>query len=231
MTFVKLSLFSLSKSSKKADKQEDDSNSYCDAFKYSPMSDANYTTYGNVMLSFTTATGEEVSRLKTIMHELGHSVSKAISDDPQIAQQMYGVRKCLADQHTEELPAETKKYFDEARKSDPKFGGSYVEEDFADTIAEESGKVVKGRNSWCQFLTLSSDRQQYEESSIQADDGDTHSSSLFRLLNFEMMKKGNVPDSCKRYYTAIKFTDQFKSCIDLANPQGSSQSSPTRAVQ
>lgn len=225
-----VSVYSLLKSIRDPN-EIDNSNEFCDAFNYSPMSDGNYTTYGSIVLSFTTATGDETSRLKTLMHELGHSVSKAIADDPQSSAQLLSVRKCLAEQHSEELPPQTKKSYEDAKAADPKTNGPYLEEDFADTVAGQSGTGVKGRNSWCQFMTLTYDRQQYQESKMQAADGDPHSSSLFRLLNFEMMKKGNVPDSCKSYYKAAQYTEHFSSCFDLAKPHGSStQTSPARAV-
>lgn len=222
-----VSVFSLLKSTMDSN-EKDDSNEYCDAFKYSPMSDANYTTFGSILLSFSTATGDETTRLKTIMHELGHSISKTIADNPQYSNQLSSVWKCLADQHPDGLPPLTKKSYEVAKNADPKTNGPYTEEDFADSIAGESLKSVKGRNSWCQFLTLTYDRQQYQESKMQADDGDPHSSSLFRLLKFEMIKNGNVPDSCKSYYKAVQFTANFSSCLDLA---GSNQTRPIRAVQ
>lgn len=229
-----IATFTLSKSSQDPNELKDDSNEYCDAFKYSPMSDANYTTYGSVLLSFTTATGDEASRLKTIMHELGHSVSKAIADDPQSFSSLAGVRKCLADQHTEELPPQMKKAMDEAKAAtNPKISGPYVEEDFADAVAGESGTSVRGRNSWCQFMNLSPDRQQYQESKIQAEDGDPHSSSLFRLLNFEVMKKHSIPESCDKYLAAIKYSKKFSSCLELASPSppSSSKSESARSVK
>lgn len=225
-----IATFTLSKSSQDPNESKDDSNEYCDAFKYSPMSDANYTTYGSVLLSFTTATGDEASRLKTIMHELGHSVSKAIADDPQNFSRFAGVRKCLAGQHTEELPPQMKKAMDEAKAKNPKIDGPYVEEDFADSVAGESGKSIRGRNSWCQFMSLSPDKQQYQESKIQSEDGDPYSSSLFRLLNFEVMKKNSIPDSCDKYLSTIKYSKHFSSCLDLANPSATGKS-PSESVK
>lgn len=211
---------------------KDDSNEFCDAFKYSPMTDANHTVSGSIILSFTTATGEEGNRLLVIMHELGHSVYKAIYDSPKNSAQLFSMRKCLADQHTETMPAQTESDFHEARKANEKADGPYVNEDFSDTLAGLPGKDVKGRNSWCQMLNLSSDRQQYQESSMQSNDGDSHSSSLFRLLNYEMMKNGRVPDSCTNYYKVVQFSEHFSSCFDLASPHNSSsQSQPDRAVR
>lgn len=214
-----ISIFSLSKASQDSADSKDDSNSFCDAFKYSPMSDGNYTTYGSIMLSFTTATGDEASRLKTIMHELGHTVSKAIADDPKESERLSSVRKCFAYHQTEDLPVQTKKNYDEALKANPKSNGPYAEEDFADSVAGESGRTVQGRNAWCQFLSLSQDRQQYLESSMQSADGDPHSASLFRLLNFEIMKKGAIPDSCTSFLKTAKYTQHFSSCLDLASPK------------
>lgn len=224
-----LTSFAVAKSAKDPN-EKDDSNDFCDAFKYSPMSDGNYTTYGSIMLSFTTATGNESSRLNTIMHELGHTVSKVIADDPQSAQQFAGVRKCLADQHTEEPPPQTKKSYDEALATDSKTNGPYVEEDLADMISGESGKNVPGKNPWCQLLSLTYDRQQYQESSMQADDGDSHSASLFRLLNFQTMNTGSMPDSCKTYLSTLHYSEHFSSCLDLANPTGTSDQ-PAKATK
>jgi hypothetical protein len=225
-----ISAFSLLKSARDPNRK-DDANEYCDAFKYSPMSDANYTTYGHIVLSFSTATGDEEDRLKTIMHELGHSVSRAIAEDPEYSAQLASVRKCLADQHAEELPPQTKKNYENAKAADPKTNGPYVEEDFADMIAGESGGDVKGRTFWCKFLTLSDDRQEYHESQIQAEDGDSHSSSIFRLLHFETMKKGKLPDSCKSYLKTARYDEHFNSsCFDLANPHGSAQAQSAGAA-
>jgi hypothetical protein len=215
-----LAVYAFSNSSGDSDGWKDDSNSYCGAFKYSPMSDANYTTYGSISLSFTTATGDESSRMKTLAHELGHTVSRAIADDPIASDQLSEVRKCLADQLTEELPAKTKKKYEESRLANPKANGPYVEEDFADSVAAATSKDLQGRNGWCQLLTLTSDKKQYLESSVQADDSDNHSSSLFRLLKFETAKKGGLPDSCVGFLKAIGFKENFASCLDLANPKG-----------
>ena len=121
----------------------------------------------------------------------------------------------MADQHTENLPPQMKKNYEDAKAADPKTNGPYVEEDFADTVAGSSGQSVKGKNSWCQFLTLSYDRQQYQESNMQADDGDPHSSSLFRLLNFETMKNGHLPESCDKFLSTVKYQTHFSSCFDM----------------
>ena len=226
-----LSVFSLMRADKDPNEPKSQSNGFCDAFKYAPMSDGNYTTFGSIALSFTTATGDEASRLKTIMHELGHSVSKAISDDPKSAARFAGVRRCLADQHTEEPPPQTKKAFEDALAADPKANGPYVEEDFADTVAGNSGRDVKGRNPWCQFLGLSYDRQQYQDSALKADDGDTHSASLFRLLDFEEMKTGAMPDSCRSYLASVRYRENFSSCFDLVAPGAPGQAEPSRTNQ
>ncbi len=227
-----ISIFVSSKSLQDSNKSSDDSNEYCDAFKYSPMSDANYTSYGSVILSFTTATGDETSRLKTIMHELGHSVSKAISDDPQIYQRLSWTRKCLADQHTEAFPPETKKAMDEAKAKNSKIEGPYVEEDFADAVAGESLKSVRGKNSWCQLMSLADDKQEYQDSKIQAEDRESHASSLFRLLNFEIMRKNVVPGSCDKYLASIKYKKNFSSCLDLATPpSGKSPSEAAKSIR
>jgi hypothetical protein len=66
---------------------------------------------------------------------------------------------------------------------------------------------------------------------MRADDGDSHSASLFRLLNFEILKKGNVPTSCQSYYKAVQHTDHFKACFDLAKPGGATETRPARAVR
>ncbi len=224
-----ISVFSMAKKMEDPKESKDSSNSYCDAFKYSPMSDANYTTYGSILLSFSTATGDETSRMKTIMHELGHSVSKAIADDPTIAERFRGVKRCLNDQHTEVLPTQTKKLFDEMKKTNPKADAPYVEEDFADSVAGESGRGIQGKNGWCQFLSLTPDRQQFVESTMQAVDGDPHSADLFRLLNFEKMKKGRLPDSCGKFLASTKYKENFSQCLDLANPNGRS-TQPARTV-
>ncbi len=221
-----ISVISMAKSMEDSKESKGTSTSYCDAFKYSPMSDANYTTFGSIMLSFTTATGDETSRMKTIMHELGHTISKTIADDPAEADRFRGVRRCLGEQHTEEYPAQTKKRYQESVKANRKADTPYAEEDFADSVAGESGTNVQGKNGWCQFLGLSPDRQQFAESKMQAEDFDSHSSSLFRLLNFEKMKKGGLPGSCSDYLTSIKYKEHFAQCLDLSS---SRKTSPARA--
>lgn len=221
-----------SKKNQDSSESKDDTNDFCDAFKYQPNSDANYTLSGSIILSFNTATAEEGNRLLVIMHELGHSVDKAISDNPDDSVRLFSMRKCLADQHTEEMPTQTKNDYVEAQKANKTAIGPYVSEDFSDTVAGQAGKDVKGRNAWCQMLSLSPDRQQYQESSMQAIDGDSHSSLLFRLLNFEMMKNGKVPDSCTNFYKVAQFSEHFNSCFDLASPRTSSpQSQPDRGVR
>jgi hypothetical protein len=222
-----MTVLSLAASNHDANVSENDRNRFCGAFNFSPMSDANYTTYGSILLSSSTATGEEAARMKTIMHELGHTVSKTIDEDPQLADRLHGVRTCLANQHSEETPPGTKKWFNELRLQNSKAEGPYVEEDFADSVAGEAGRNIKGRNPWCPFMNLTYDRQQYQESDIQANDGDTHSSHIFRLLNFEMMKKGGLPESCRSFLAYTKFSGSFAACLD---PASSQSSSPTRAT-
>jgi hypothetical protein len=221
----------IAKANRDPNEKKDDSNEYCDAFRYLPKTDGNHTAYGTIVLSYSTATGDEATRLKTLMHEIGHSVSKAIADDPQYFQQLAGVRSCLRDQHTEGMPPGTKKSYEDVKAADPKTDGPYTEEDFADTVAGVSGQAVKGRNPWCQHLNLTNYRKQYVESKMQADDDDPHSASLFRLLNFEMMKKGKLPDSCKSYFKAVQFNEHFSSCFDLASPKGTTPTQPNRVVR
>lgn len=95
--------------------------------------------------------------------------------------------------------------------------GPYVEEDFADAIAGVSGKSVKGRNTWCQMMSLTPDRQQYAESSLQAEDNDSHSPGLFRLLNYETMIKGSLPVSCDDYLAKMNYPKRFQPCLDRAH--------------
>jgi hypothetical protein len=211
------------------DSQPDTSNEYCDAFNFSPLSDASYGAYGSILVSYTTATVDESARMHIIMHELGHVVSKA-ADDAGGAEHILGARTCLTDEHTEALPHNTNEAFKNWRAADPKTPGPYSEEDFADAVSIAAGKTVKGRNPWCQLLTLTYDRQQYSESTLQAKDDDSHSADLFRLFGAEISRKGHLPESCTNYLKTVKFTDRFSPCLDLIQPQGTA-SSPDGAIK
>jgi len=190
--------------------RDQDPTDFCDAFFYAPVADANVTAAGSIIVSYTTVTGPENARLLVISHELGHSIYKVIAEDPSFD----GVRKCLKERHTEDLPPLTKKAYQSA--AEPKTF-PYLNEDFSDSVYGESDKAVRKGNPWCHLLDLSPDRQLYDQSSMQSLDGDTHSSILFRLLNFQSLQTGTVPDSCQKYLTSVKFTEHFRACLDLAN--------------
>jgi hypothetical protein len=192
-------------------------NSFCDSFNYQAMSDQNYTTLGKIELSFTTATGKEESRMGTLLHEIGHSISKAGYDLDNGTDKIPGVRQCLTDEHTEELPPELKKALEEAKKISTPVYGPYEEEDFSDSVAGESARSLSKRNPWCQFLTVTSDGVHYLEYSPWAGYSDGHSASLFRMLNFEFLNKGNLPDECHSYLKQIHYAENFKACLDPAN--------------
>lgn len=189
-------------------------NPICDQYRYRAVSDANYINYSTVLLSYSTAKVDEVSRLALIMHEIGHSIYPEIEGGDAVSA---SVRKCLAEQHSEVLPPKTKAAWDEARKINALVGGPYLQEDFADEIAIASTKNVRGGNPWCQ-LTMTGSDGQYYHSSMQAEDESHHSSSLFRILSAEIKRKGHLPDSCEKFLRDSNFVDKFKSCFDLASP-------------
>ena len=191
-------------------------NPFCDAFKYEPLTDGNYTTYGNTVLSFSTANAGPEFRLNTIMHELGHTVSLALTNDPKAAVVADKIHKCLAAEH-------------QSAGAVPSLLGDsqFVEEDFADTVAGVSGHAITGKNPWCQMLSLDPQTNQYLESTLEPMPGDTHSASLYRLLHFEDMKKGAVPEACKSVFAASGTTEHFSSCLDVANVGAPAASGPT----
>jgi hypothetical protein len=197
-------------------RKSDDQNKFCGAFMETPMSDGNFTALGDVELSFTTATGEEASRMKTLLHEIGHSVDKGIADNPEYNAKFAGVRKCLSDQHTELERIASSSFENEALSYN-----IYIAEDFADAIAGVSGKKLDGKNSWCQMLELTDDRKQYVESTMHAVPGDPHSAAMFRVLNFELMRVGKLTDHCESYLKEVKFNKNFHNCLDLAKPDPS----------
>lgn len=198
-----------------------DSNKFCGDFQYIPMTDANYTALGSIVLSYTTAIGDVTSRFGTIQHELGHSVFREINQDPAFLSKLSSLRKCLKDQHTEELSEKMKDFVKKSEYFKTSVDGPYSSEDFADMLAGESSKHIQGRNLWCQLLNLTQDGQEYQDSKMQAMDLDVHSSYLFRLLHFEFIKKNGIPSSCEQYLKQISFTQNFQPCIEFANPKSS----------
>jgi hypothetical protein len=200
-----------------------DSNKLCGSFQYDPMSDGNYTALGSIVLSYTTAIGDDTSRFGTIQHELGHSVFREIAGDQTYLSKLSSLRKCLKDQHTEEFPEKMKDFVMKSEYFKTSFDGPYSSEDFADMLAGESSKSIQGKNLWCQVLNLSQDGQQYQESQMQANDLDVHSSNLFRLLHFEFIKKNGIPNSCEKFLKDVSFTKNFQPCIELANPKSSDE--------
>jgi len=195
------------------DKYVRSSNDFCDSFKYWPMSDANYTGFGSVILSYSTAAGKPDSKRKTIMHELGHSISKAMKSDQAMHPQFEKIAQCLDGQHVEELPDHTWRLSSEQKAKDPKTLGPYIEEDFADLVAAVSAKRAEN-NPWCQFIMTDDKRLDYSESSLQAADDDPHSSQIFRLLHFEYLEKCSIPPACEKYLEQVKFQPHFQDCFE-----------------
>ena len=214
----------LSKVNPYASEPTEKTNPLCDSFNYLPTSDQNMTALRSISLSYTTATGSEEARGFTIRHEIGHSVTAALKAAG--SKDYLKVQSCLADGHTDAIPDKMKKAYEEARNIDPNLEKPYVEEDAADLVTE-GVKNLTGKNPWCQYLGVDGDKQYYTESSMQAEDGDRHSSSLFRLLNLEYLRKENLPDSCSAFLENTHYTKHFQTCLDLANPKKTKGSSRT----
>lgn len=191
--------------------------SFCDAFQYQPLSDHSNSFFGAIHISFTSATGPASGRLMTLMHEIGHALSKgfAPTQASEVSRKRFRAsRQCLADQHTEELPKATAEALAEARNKDPEAEGPYTEEDFADSVAALAGKKDLDKNPWCCFLNANPDITEYRSLSLTAHDGDEHSGSLFRLLHYEFLLKQKMPKECEPLIASFPKPPKYQTCLE-----------------
>jgi hypothetical protein len=186
------------------------SNDLCQPFIYPPVSDRVYTPFGSIILSYSSVTGDQAGRLMVMMHELGHVVSKAISENARINTEFEPVRKCLETEHSE-LNKDVKLKNGTHLSTT---AGKYLEEDLADTISGESKPSVR-KNGFCDLTNIISHEEYDDRGIVQRDEDDVHSSTLFRLFDFEVLKSGHLPDPCDAYSSQEQFKPRFRSCLDF----------------
>jgi hypothetical protein len=199
---------------------EEEEETFCDSIAHSPMSDGNYTSLNAIEISYTTVTGPENSSYGTILHEIGHSLSvnllgKSASDLSRKSHQ--SERKCLFEQHKEEIPAETLKLYEEMKDEDPEFDLPHTREDFADMIGMIAGMELFQGNRWCHFLKYTSENLIDSGEKLTGHPGHVHSGSIFRLLNMENLKEGRIPEVCQKYLSQVGRAPVFNANC-AANP-------------
>lgn len=193
-----------------------DTNELCDDFQYEPMSDASYSGLGAIRLSFSTATGSEASRQMTITHEIGHAISLPMrtgKGSEQSTKRFHEVRACLWKQHTEPLPAETKKLMATPGTDGKPLEGIYNEEDFADGVAAQAHADGWKSNPWCSFL-VSEQQDRYWPMGLPAFDLDEHSSGIYRLLHFNHLMKKETPKQCVAFLDKAGAKPAFTNCLE-----------------
>ena len=143
-------------------------------------------------------------------HEMAHKLYKeAFSGDCKDKSFLQKVQSCLASQHTElsleeQLGDSSALFFNKAPK--------YDSEDWADLIAA----AVSGadQNLGCALIprTVGSADHYSMKSSTKSD---VHSSSFFRMLHFNFLKDGKIPESCEKALATKGEKPNFKNCLQV----------------
>lgn len=146
-----------------------------------------------------------------VSHEIGHSISGIFKNNKNMSgpsSQVYSkARECLTSNNSYnknqelsvvELPSGASAHND----------GFYTEEDWADSIEAVSGSDY---NTWCFFVQNDAEGN-YLNENLDPRRNDTHSSSIFRLLNIEYQKRGTLPVECNLSHLREKGIE-FKRCL------------------
>jgi hypothetical protein len=157
----------------------------CQRLEQEAFSDATYTAFGEVKVSYTLATAPKNYQLQVIYHELGHNLDRifresSISDATSKAFKV--TESCLGD----------------VQKTISGDGNhtNFFGEDFADWVA---AKVETNftKSADCEYLKFDSDSGQYKNKTIFTDqDGAVHSSTVFRVLRYYVDKNKDLPKEC-----------------------------------
>lgn len=148
----------------------------------------------------------ELRGRSVVAHELGHAISQifsAVKLSESSMKQFKEIRKCSTDNYTEFIPDRVSFIHEgDAIRS---------EEDTADVFAfmayPDNGDLFA-----CALIRPTLDNSAYEELSIVNEDGDSHSTSLYRLIMEAVNKNKTLPVSCQRALEPVKDQLRLKKC-------------------
>jgi len=148
----------------------------------------------------------ELRGRSVVAHELGHAISQifsAVKLSESSTKQFKEIRKCSTDNYTEFIPDRVSFIHEgDAIRS---------EEDTADVFAfmayPDNGDLFA-----CALIRPTLDNSAYEELSIVNEDGDSHSTSLYRLIMEAVNKNKTLPVSCQRALEPVKDQLRLKKC-------------------
>lgn len=138
------------------------------------------TSTGGISVGWGSVRYPEIGR-SVFLHEIAHVVSRRIQSNQasrHSQQKFQTILDCLAKNHADNPSSDR-----------------HVEEDWSDLL---SGKgSVDPKNVACHFVNQENNR--YSGLSLDAGDGQKHSSDFFRVLHTHKIKQGQLPSSCQQY--------------------------------
>lgn len=141
-----------------------------------------------------------------VAHELGHAINQIFASvklSESSSKAYKKIRKCSTDNYTEFVPDRVQ-YVHEG-------DAIRTEEDTADVFAYMTYPDNSDLFS-CALIKPTLDNRAYDELSFLNDDGDTHSTSLYRLINEAINKKRELPISCQSAIEPMKDQLRLKKC-------------------
>lgn len=149
----------------------------------------------------------ELRGRSVVAHELGHAINHIFGTrklSEESAKLYKKIRQCSTDNYVNFTPDRTFS----AQKND----GEKTEEDTADLLAymayPESGDLFS-----CAFIRPAINNKAYDELSFDNEDGDPHSTPLYRLIMEAVNKKRTLPVSCERALAPFKDQLRLKKCV------------------
>lgn len=142
-----------------------------------------------------------------VAHELGHAINQIFATQKlstESAKSYKKIRKCATENYTEFIPDRVMNI----QQGD----GLRTEEDTADLFAFMTYSSPDDLFQ-CALIKPSFDKKNYEDLSFITDDGDTHSTGLYRLVMEAINKKKALPVSCERALETAKADLRLKKCV------------------
>ncbi len=192
----------------------------CDSLSVNPLPDATFSSINRYAVGPMTV--KDMEAKSVLFHEWGHKLSKFLQNQKSCSDpsRLGKAQQCLHSMHTE-LPAgiSMSQLADILISGDISKLGTrisfenrkYVDEDWADLIATHVDPAAK--NFWCMTSKKTADADYAKLSLKNEDEGDTHSSSLFRLLHTHFIKNGSIPVQCEKALAARGEKPAFKNCL------------------
>jgi hypothetical protein len=141
-----------------------------------------------------------------VAHELGHAINQIFASlklSTESAKKYKDLRKCATDNYINQA-ADTTIF------STPG-DGIYTEEDTADLFSYMTYSDPKNLFT-CALLKSSINKHNYTELGLMANEGDSHSTSFYRLI-LEAINKGvELPISCERSLEPMKNQLRLQKC-------------------